>query len=118
VFFDNVSGTVADTIIAKMAWFGRVIQCGTVSIPSWVPVPQGPRVAREVLTRRLRMQGFVVFDHAAHFDAVAAELAALLKSGALRIEEDIEFGIERAPQALVDVYAGRNRGKKLIQLKA
>jgi NADPH-dependent curcumin reductase CurA len=117
VFFDNVSGTIADAILGKMAWFGRVIQCGTVSIASWVPVPQGPRVAREVLTRRLRMEGFVIFDHGARFDAVAAELARLLATGALRIEEDIESGIERAPQALADVYAGRNRGKKLIQLK-
>jgi NADPH-dependent curcumin reductase CurA len=100
-----------------MACFGRVIQCGTMAIPSWVPVPQGPRIAREILTRRLRMEGFVIFDHAAHFDAVAAELAGLLASGALCVEEDIEFDIERAPQALVDVYAGRNRGKKLIQLK-
>jgi NADPH-dependent curcumin reductase CurA len=64
------------------------------------------------------MEGFVIFDHAARFDAVAAELAGMLAAGALRIEEDIEVGIERAPQALLDVYAGRNRGKKLIRLKA
>jgi NADPH-dependent curcumin reductase CurA len=118
VFFDNVSGAIADSILGQMASFGRVIQCGTISIASWATVPQGPRVAREVLTRRLRMEGFVIFDHAAYFDAVAAELAALLAAGALRVEEDIEMGLERAPQALVDVYAGRNRGKKLIQLKA
>ena len=118
VFFDNVSGAIADCVLGKMAWFGRVIQCGTVAIPSWVPVPQGPRVAREILTRRLRMEGFVIFDHAARFDAVAAKLAGMLTAGALRIEEDIEVGIERAPQALLDVYAGRNRGKKLIRLKA
>jgi NADPH-dependent curcumin reductase CurA len=117
VFFDNVSGAIGDSILGQMACFGRVIQCGTMAIPSWVPVPQGPRIAREILTRRLRMEGFVIFDHAAHFDAVAAELAGLLASGALCVEEDIEFDIERAPQALVDVYAGRNRGKKLIQLK-
>ena len=29
----------------------------------------------------------------------------------------IESDIERAPQALVDVYSGRNKGKKLIRLR-
>ena len=117
VFFDNVAGPLADIIVRRMNWFGRVIQCGTVSIPVWVPPPQGPRIEREILTRRLRMEGFVIFDHAARFDAVAAELAALLKAGKIRIREDIEHDIERAPQALVDVYSGRNTGKKLIRLR-
>lgn len=117
VFFDNVAGPLADTIVRRMNWFGRVIQCGTVSIPVWIPPPQGPRIEREILTRRLRMEGFVIFDHMARFDAVAAELAALLKAGRIRIREDIENDIERAPHALVDVYSGRNTGKKLIRLR-
>ncbi|MDB5968335.1 MAG: hypothetical protein JWQ90_785 [Hydrocarboniphaga sp.] len=116
VYFDNVGGDIADGVIRQMNRDGRVIQCGTISIPCWVPPPQGPRNEREILTRRLRMQGFVIFDHAARYDAVAAELAALAASGKLRCDEDIEQGLERAPQALVDVYAGRNTGKKLIQL--
>ncbi|WP_428312962.1 NADP-dependent oxidoreductase [Hydrocarboniphaga sp.] len=118
VYFDNVGGNIADSVIRRMNRSGRVIQCGTISIPSWVPVPQGPRVEREILTRRLRMEGFVIFDHVKRYDAVAAELAALAASGKLRCDEDIEQGLEMAPQALVDVYAGRNTGKKLIQLAA
>lgn len=116
VFFDNVAGPIADWVLRHMAWFGRVIQCGTVSIPSWVPTPQGPRIEREILTRRLRMEGFVIFDHQARFESVAATLAAMLACGELHVQEDIETGLERAPAALVDVYAGRNRGKKLIRL--
>eukprot|EP00456_Euglypha_rotunda_P074446 TRINITY_DN6819_c0_g1_i14.p2 TRINITY_DN6819_c0_g1~~TRINITY_DN6819_c0_g1_i14.p2 ORF type:complete len:335 (+),score=49.98 TRINITY_DN6819_c0_g1_i14:292-1296(+) len=117
IFFDNVAGDLADTIIRQMNWFGRVVQCGTVSIPSWVPPPQGPRIEREVLTRRLNIQGFVIFDHIARFDAAAAELAALLAQGKIRYDEDISTDIAGAPQALVDVYAGRNKGKRLIRLR-
>jgi NADPH-dependent curcumin reductase CurA len=72
---------------------------------------------REVLTRRLKLEGFVIFDHGSRFDAVAAELAAMLAAGQLRIREDIETDLARAPQALVDVYTGRNTGKKLIRLR-
>jgi NADPH-dependent curcumin reductase len=117
VFFDNTSGEIADTVYGQMALFGRVIQCGTMAIASWVPTPTGPRRDREILTRRLRVQGFVIFDHAARFDATAAALADMLRDGDLRYAEDIDTDIAGAPQALVDVYSGRNRGKKLIKLR-
>jgi len=117
IFFDNVAGDIADVIVRRMNWFGRIIQCGTVSIPVWVPPPQGPRIEREILTRRLRLEGFVIFDHVAAFEPVAAELANLSKAGKLRVHEDIETDLARAPQALVDVYTGRNKGKKLIRLR-
>lgn len=117
IFFDNVAGTIADTIMSRMNFFGRVVKCGTVSIPVWVPPPQGPRMDREILTRRLRVEGFIIFDHIARFDTAAAELARLFNEGMLAYDEDIETKLEQAPQALVDVYAGRNRGKKLVKLR-
>jgi NADPH-dependent curcumin reductase len=118
VFFDNTGGELQDEVLRKMNLFGRVIVCGTLAISSWVPTPMGLRNERELLTRRLRMQGFVIFDHVKRFDAVAQELAQLLARGQLQVRYDIEAGLERAPYALVDVYAGRNRGKKLIRLRA
>jgi NADPH-dependent curcumin reductase len=117
VFFDNTGGEIADVVFGQMALFGRVIQCGTMSIASWVPTPVGPRRDREILTRRLRVEGFVIFDHAARYDDTAAKLAAMLKDGTLRYAEDISDDIAGAPQALVDVYSGRNTGKKLIRLR-
>lgn len=118
IFFDNVGGELLDGILRCMNPFGRVIICGTVATSSWIPAPMGLRNEREMLTRRLRMAGFVIFDHVHKFDAVASGLALLLARGELRAEVDVETGLERAPQALVDVYAGRNRGKKLIRLRA
>lgn len=117
IFFDNVAGDLADIILRQMNLFGRIIKCGTISIPVWVPPPQGPRIDREILTRRLRIEGFIIFDHVARFDAAAAGLARLLAEGKLHYDEDVERDLARAPQALVDVYAGRNRGKKLVQLR-
>ena len=117
VFFDNTGGEIADIVVRQMALFGRVIQCGTMSIASWVPPPTGPRNDREILTRRLRMEGFVIFDHLARFDETAATLAAMLKDGSLRHAEDVRTDIADAPQALVDVYSGRNKGKMLIRLR-
>lgn len=117
VFFDNTGGEIADAVYGQMALFGRVIQCGTMSIASWVPTPIGPRKDREILTRRLRVEGFVIFDHINRYNETAATLAALLAGGALRYAEDIRTDIAAAPQALVDVYEGRNQGKMLIELR-
>ncbi len=103
VFFDNTGGDMSDTIIRHMALFGRVIQCGTMSIASWADNPSGLRNDREILTRRLRMQGFVIFDHAKRYEETTAKLASLLKNGSLHYAEDIETDIALAPQALVDV---------------
>jgi NADPH-dependent curcumin reductase CurA len=119
VFFDNAGGPIADVLVRCMNPFGRIVQCGTVATPSWYPVvPQGPRIEREILARRLRMQGFVIFDHREHFDEVAATLAELIRTGDLYYREEIYEGLESAPQALVDLYAGRNDGKVLVRVGA
>lgn len=118
IFFDNVAGPIADAVYGRMNVFGRVIQSGTVAIPSWKPVPQGPRRERDILTRRLWVQGFVIFDHTARYDEAAERLAALWSDGKLQYDEDIVDGIENASKALAEVYAGMNRGKKLIRLRS
>jgi NADPH-dependent curcumin reductase CurA len=116
VFFDSVGGEILDAVLRRMRVGGRIVQCGTASIASWDPTPVGLRNEREVLTRRLSWGGFVIFDHRSDFERTIAELAAALRSGALIHDEDIRDGLEDAPNALVDLYAGRNRGKVLIRL--
>lgn len=114
VFFDNTGGPILDAALRRMAVAGRVVQCGTAANQSWTPLPTGPRNEREILTRRLVWSGFVVFDHTARFEASARQLATWHLEGKLAYEEDISDGIGHAPGALAEVYAGRNRGKKLI----
>jgi NADPH-dependent curcumin reductase CurA len=114
VFFDNVGGEILDVVLRQMQTGGRIVQCGTASVASWSPPPTGPRVEREVLTRRLNWGGFVIFDHAARFSETAHALAEMIRNGELTYEEEIEIGIEGAPGALARLYAGENQGKKLI----
>jgi hypothetical protein len=116
VFFDNTSGEIADAVWPVLNSRARVVQCGTAAVPAWDPPPAGPRRDREVLVKRLRHEGFIVFDHIARFPAVAAQLAAWLADGSLRYREDIEHGLERAPEALAALYRGQNDGKKIIEV--
>lgn len=116
IFYDNVGGSQLDIALRQMAVGGRIIQCGTASIASWTPPPIGPRPEREVLTRRLSWNGFVIFDHVDRFAEAAATLAQWWREGRIVYNEDIEDGIEAALPAIATLYDGRNTGKKLIRL--
>jgi hypothetical protein len=116
IFFDNTGGKIADAVFPLMNVAGRVIQCGTASIASWIPVPSGPRREREVLTKRLHWSGFVAFDYLKQFDEAAAFLQPLVASGKLAYREEILDGIEQAPGAIARLYDGANLGRIVIRL--
>lgn len=114
IFFDNTGGAIADAAIRTMRLRGRVIQCGTAANASWTPVPIGPRPEREILTRRLRWSGFIIFDHLAEFEAAAGRLAELALAGKIVHDEEILPGLEHAPGAIAQLYRGENHGKLII----
>lgn len=116
VYYDNTAGPISDAAYRHLALNARIVICGTASIPSWEDWPTGPRVERHLLVKRARMQGFVIFDHMAHYEASVAQLADWVRSGELRYREDILEGIDACPDALAGLYRGENLGKRLIRL--
>jgi NADPH-dependent curcumin reductase len=114
VFFDNVGGSILDSVIRRMNTAGRIVQCGTASIANWNPGPTGARNEREVLMRRLLWGGFVIFDHKADFPKAMEALTELVAAGKLVYDEDIADGYDAAPGAIARLYAGKNIGKSLI----
>lgn len=116
VYFDNVAGPISDAVYPNLALNARIIVCGTASVPTWQPWPSGPRIERHLLTKRARMQGFVIFDHDAEYLASVAQLATWVREGKLHYREDILKGIEACPGALAGLYRGENEGKRLIRL--
>jgi NADPH-dependent curcumin reductase CurA len=116
VFFDNTGGEILDTALRKMAVGGRIVQCGTAAVSTWQPPPTGLRNEREVLTRRLSWNGFVIFDHMPKWPEAIGTLASWLREGKLHYDEDISERIEDAPSAIDELYLGKNRGKRLIYI--
>jgi NADPH-dependent curcumin reductase CurA len=114
IYFDNTGGPIADAAIRSMRLRGRIIQCGTAANSSWTPVPTGPRPEREILTRRLRWSGFIIFDHVAEFQAAADRLTQLALDGRIVYDEEILSGLEQAPGAIPRLYRGENQGKLII----
>ena len=116
VYYDNTSGAISDAVLPHLNVGARVVICGTASVSNWNPPPLGPRVARHLLVKRARMQGFVIFDHPEHGDVARADLARWLRAGSLKYLEDVLVGIESAPDAIAGLYRGENLGKRLIRL--
>jgi NADPH-dependent curcumin reductase CurA len=116
VFFDNTGGPILDLAVRRMAVGGRIVQCGTASVANWDPPPVGPRPEREVLTRRLRWSGFVIFDYRDRYEEAVQALDVWRREGRLHLDEHISDRLEDAPEALAGLYRGENRGKRLIRL--
>lgn len=116
VYFDNTAGAISDTVYAQLAIGARIVICGTASVASWEPPPQGPRVERHLLVKRARMNGLIIFDYAHRYEEAIARLAGWVREGKLRYREDIDEGIEHCPGAIAELYRGENLGKRLIRL--
>jgi hypothetical protein len=116
IYFDNTGGPIADAAIRSMRLRGRVIQCGTAANTAWTPVPTGPRPEREILTRRLRWSGFIIFDHVAEFEAAAQRLTQFARDGQIVYDEEILSGLDHAPGAIARLYRGENHGKLIIAM--
>lgn len=115
VFWDNVGGEVLEAALANLAFHARVVLCGAISNYN-ASEPIGPRNYMNLLVRRARMEGFVVFDYLPRTDEAMAELVPLVMEGKLRYRDDVRDGLETAPDALVDLYSGDNRGKLLVKI--
>jgi NADPH-dependent curcumin reductase CurA len=116
VYFDNTAGPISDAVLRRINVGARLVICGTASIASWEPPPQGPRVERHLLVKRARMQGFLIFDHVERYPEALRELESWVRNGQIRYREDILDGIEQAPGSIEGLYRGKNLGKRLIRL--
>jgi NADPH-dependent curcumin reductase CurA len=116
LYFDNVGGTVLEAVLIRMKNRGRVVCCGAVSqYESSAPI--GPRnIPGFVITKRLRLEGFIVMDFKEkHMEAIT-HMTKLLNEGKITIVEDITEGLQNAPKALVNLLNGKNFGKSMVRV--
>ena len=120
VYFENVNGAVWDAVFPLLNPFARVPVCGLVANYNMTDLPPGPdRTAllfRAALTKRLRIQGFLVYDFADQEGDFIREIAPLVKSGAIRHREDISQGLASAPETFIGMLTGGNFGKTLVHV--
>ncbi len=117
VYFDNVGGDILEAALFNMNTHGRIACCGAVSQYDGAAPAHGPRgVPGLIVTRRLKLTGFVVMDFYDRREAALAELQDWVRSGQLKVREDIIAGLESLPAALVGLLAGDNVGKRMVKV--
>jgi NADPH-dependent curcumin reductase CurA len=117
VYFDNTGGEVLSVALARMNLWGRVVCCGNVSQYNAVAPEGGPAgVPGFLVTKRIRMEGFVVMDFYQRRAQAETALAAWVEQGKLKAPVDIVEGFENMPKALEGLFAGKNKGKLMVRV--
>lgn len=114
LYFDNVGGEVLDSVLTSLAMRARVVLCGAISQYNEGGARRGIENTSALITKRARMEGFIVLDYADRFAEAQLELARLVLAGELQHQEHVLSGLERAPEALNLLFSGGNHGKMLV----
>ncbi len=117
VYFDNTGGDVLSAALARMNLFGRVACCGNVSQYNTGAPAAGPAgVPGFLVTKRIRMEGFVVMDFYNRREQAEAALAEWVADGKLKAPVEVVEGFENMPSALAGMFAGKNKGKLMVRV--
>lgn len=123
VYFENVGGRVFDAVLPLLNVLARMPVCGLIAQYSGAVASDGPdrspQLMRTLLTRRIRMQGFIIFDYYQKQEFLAAfikDMSAWLAAGKIFYQEDIVDGLENAPTAFIGLLQGKNFGKLIVRV--
>lgn len=119
VYWDNVGGEILDLALGQMKLRGRILKCGSIGEYN------GDKNPGEIMTNlgrissmRLRMEGFIVLDWAAQFPAAMKQMAIWVVQGQVKSKNTVvKGGLEKADQALADLFKGLNTGKLVVEVK-
>ena len=114
--FENVGGEVMGAVLDRINIGARVVLCGLISqYNADAPVP-GPANFANVLTKRARVQGFIVTDFASRFGEATVQIVKWLQQGQLKYRIDMVEGLRQAPVALNRLFDGANTGKLVLKV--
>jgi NADPH-dependent curcumin reductase CurA len=116
VDFENVGGEIMDAVFARLNLRARVVLCGLISAYNDPVPPPGPRAFANLLIQRVRLQGFIVFDHLDRMGEAVAELSGWMGEGKLEQLETVVEGFERLPRAINMLFDGTNIGKLVLRV--
>jgi len=120
VYFENVGGAVLYAVAPLLNVGARVPLCGLISWYNLEKLPAGPdrtpALLSAVLRRRIKIQGFIVFDHNDRYAAFQRDMSGWVREGKVRYREEVIEGLENAPRGLMGLLQGENFGKLVVRV--
>ena len=102
-----------DAVLLNMRVHGRIAVCGLISQYN-LEQHEGIHNLFCLITKRIKMEGFLVFDYYHLYPKFLDMVLPQIKEGKIAYVEDIAEGLENAPSALIGLFSGRNIGKQVV----
>eukprot|EP00268_Persea_americana_P058334 TRINITY_DN704_c1_g1_i6.p1 TRINITY_DN704_c1_g1~~TRINITY_DN704_c1_g1_i6.p1 ORF type:complete len:392 (+),score=67.09 TRINITY_DN704_c1_g1_i6:57-1232(+) len=113
IYFENVGGSMLDAVLLNMRLHGRIAVCGMISQYN-LDKPEGIHNLFCLVTKRIRMEGFLVFDYYHMYPKFQQWVLPYIKEGKIVYIEDTIEGLANAPSALIRLFTGKNIGKQVV----
>jgi NADPH-dependent curcumin reductase CurA len=111
VFFDNVGGDILDLALSRAKPHARFVMCGGISQYN-AAEPKGPKNYLMIVSMRIRMQGFIVFDYEKRYPEARRELSRWLAEGKIKRQETVvKGGVGKMAESLAMLWEGGNTGE-------
>ncbi|KAL5701552.1 2-alkenal reductase (NADP(+)) [Ranunculus cassubicifolius] len=104
-----------DAVVLNMNNHGRISVCGMISQYN-LKKPHGVENLSCLITKRIKMEGFLVFDYYHLYPKFLEQTLEYIKEGKIVYVEDIAQGLECAPAALAGLFTSHNVGKQVVQV--
>jgi NADPH-dependent curcumin reductase CurA len=115
VYFDNVGGDHLEAALDRLNTGGRAALCGAISQYNDTGRTPGPDNLANLVTRSLKLEGFIVGQHQDLQPEFAEKMTQWLTEGSVVFDETVVDGIENAVDAFLDMMKGANTGKMLVR---
>lgn len=116
VYFENVGGAHLEAVLNLMNDHGRIALCGMIDQYNATSPQAGPTNLAQIIIKKLKIQGFVIFDYWDGYPAFVEQMMQWIAAGEVSWKETIFNGIEQTPAAFIGLFDGRNLGKMLVKL--
>ena len=116
LYYDNVGGNHLEAALDHMKTYGRIVLCGMISQYNATSSTPGPMNLFLAITKRLKLQGFIVRDHYDMLNQFHTDMSKWVNEGKIKWKETIFEGLENAPKAFIALFNGENVGKTLVKI--
>ena len=115
-YFENVGGDHLQAALDVIKPFGRIAACGMIArYNDDEPLP-GPTNLTQIVAKKLTIRGFIAPDHFDIYESFVADLSRWMMAGEVKTRDTVFEGLDKAPEAFMGLFTGRNIGKMLVKL--
>jgi len=116
IYFDNVGGAILEAALENLRMGARIVLCG--SIAEYTDIEKkGPPNYTNLRAVNGSMNGFFIYNFEHLFPAAENRLADWIRVGEMQPVQNIVDGFEKMPEALAELYSGKNTGVQVCKVR-